>query len=171
MRTRRAGGNNKGYTLVEIMVVVAILAVALTYTGMSIALVVTTNVRKCANNMNALISQARVNTMYKVEPSVTFRVSGGSIIGDYYEGGTRKESKEMGSAGISVTVEYDGGSFTLTDGGTPVNIAFTRGTGALKEGGSPRSYTKCTAIRLTRGNSAYSIIISPATGKHEIELG
>jgi prepilin-type N-terminal cleavage/methylation domain-containing protein len=168
---------NKGYTLVEVMVVVALLGIAIGIVATSIATVFSANAKKCAYNMEAMIAQAKINTMYKTAPVfVEFYVLDGTIWGQYYEGGVATQVREnMGSAKIAVSFETaEGGSYTL-DATHRIYVGFERGTGALRNLNTivpPITgfgfYGRPTEISLSNSSLTYVVVINQVTGKHEV---
>jgi prepilin-type N-terminal cleavage/methylation domain-containing protein len=176
MLVRNAKRNNEGYTLVEILVVVALIGIALGVITMSLATLFSANAKKTAYNMSAMIAQARVNAMYKSAPVfVRFYIDGDSIMGQYYEAGLPKTVAEvMGSDRVVVEFVTTDGTTVAFDGtpGKEIYIGFDRLSGRLRAASdfASVSYTGgVSAIDLSSSASAiYEVSINPVTGKHEV---
>jgi hypothetical protein len=127
--------------------------------------------------MNALISQAKVNTMYRTGPVyVRFYVEDGTIWGQYYEGGAATEArKNMGSANIALSFETsDGAVRSLSAYPDPANdiyIGFERGTGRLRDAsdfGAALYTGKCIEISLSNTTTTYLVTVNAMTGKNAV---
>lgn len=184
--------NNKGYSLVEIVVVLAIMAIGVGIFSVSLAVISANNVRSCATDTDVLLSRGKVNANYR-EPMVYIEISddGTNLIGNYYEAGMitsdttfdpgeLKESKVLGANTISVDLT----GFTDLTGAPvtalPIYIAFMRGTGemmqAVETGGSftmigfPGTNAEI-AMQWNTTGTRYIIDLVPFTGMHEVRAG
>ncbi|MCL2697064.1 MAG: type II secretion system GspH family protein [Oscillospiraceae bacterium] len=175
---------NKGFTLIEILVVLALIGVSIGVLGISSSSSAANNLRKCTNSVNSMIARCRINSMYRAEPVfVEFIVSGGNIVGRYHERClneicTREDCEEngfhvdeqiMGKSGITVTPVIDG-----EESGLPLRISFTR-RGALilaDETGAPLDgEPSLEEIRFSNGTLTYLIDITPETGNRRVRAG
>ena len=55
--------DNRGYSLVELIIVVAIIAVVATTAVLSIGLIFSANAKTCANDIMSAISECKITTM------------------------------------------------------------------------------------------------------------
>ena len=166
---------NKGYTLIELIVVVAILGSLFGISTISLTAVSSGQAKKCAGEIDALISRCKVGAMSR-EGDVYLRlyIAGGSVHGAYYENGALVSDDELSSKALSVSYETDDGmSYSLED--MPLSLSFHRSTGAFmalndvpglhylySEGAS------CVRIDVSGGSRTISLTLVPPTGSHEI---
>jgi prepilin-type N-terminal cleavage/methylation domain-containing protein len=164
--------NNKGFTLVELIVVVVILGVLATVAGLTVATVNATSARKAAAQINAYISTVRTDCMARAgEPYAVLYVEDGVVKGDYIEYGTVAEKKTVETTIVTdkrVTVTYDKGSGAVslpTSAETGMELEFARSTGKLVQ---PIS-SGTLIISITGGGRTFTITVIAATGNHEID--
>lgn len=161
--------DNRGLTLVELIIVIAIIAVLTGIVMMSVSIISGLPAKKCANNIYSALSRVRVTTMGKnmdtlqleVRPDGIFAVETiDSVV----------ETKQLGKNTVKLYVTVNsGGTETeteITSGGS-ILIDFNRSTGALKPitVGSTDYYTK---IRAKKGGKSYTVSIVPFTGKMSV---
>jgi prepilin-type N-terminal cleavage/methylation domain-containing protein len=86
--------NNRGFTLVEILVVVAILGALIGIISMSVSSVFSERAKRCASEADAYISMCKVNCMSRAgDIYIVLDVDGdGCIRGRYYEDGALKDT-------------------------------------------------------------------------------
>lgn len=131
--------HNKGYSLVEIIVVIAIMAVGIGAFSVSLVTIASNNARAVGNSLDVLISKAKTNSLYNT-PLVYLRVAveGDNIVADIYENGSSSSSgvrlvprEVIGPSSVPVTLT----GFHITSaqfaGGTPLILIFDRGTGEM----------------------------------------
>lgn len=173
---------NKGYTLVEIIIVIVLIGLLATVAGSSISLVFSSEAKKCANNTSALISKAKVSALSR-EGNVGVKIyrDGGNIVGAYYENGAEISREKLGGSRVNFNYMYKNGqnevNVNLTS--TPLYISFNKGTGSLKtigeaslaELGSASGAEAAPAeIIITSGSRTLVITFVESTGQHAITL-
>lgn len=161
--------NNRGFTLVEIIIVVAIIGALTGIISMSISSVYSTKARRCASEMDAFISMCKVNVMSRAGTiAITLDVDdNGCIRGTYYENGVSKDSRVFSDANVSATFTVNGVTTDLSPTDT-LTLSFDRNTGGFKPQGEISGVsTYCTAIDITCGRT-YVITLVPSTGNHSI---
>ncbi|MEA4946127.1 MAG: type II secretion system protein [Oscillospiraceae bacterium] len=163
--------NNKGFTLLELIVVIAILGILAGVMSYSISSVSTTRAKKVTSDLNALISQCRVDTL-SGSPSPTYLEilkEGDTLYGVLYEGKAEdgapivKVKQQLGGSGITCRYTTASGTTEITGGGT-LKLGFVRATGAL----DTTDYANCTAINISAGAGNNAITLVSATGYHYI---
>ncbi len=168
--------NNAGFTLVEVMVVVAILAVCTGIIGLSTSAVSSTRAKSCANEICSLLSECRFDSMsrsgtryvriYAADDGIhaaLYTDEDGS--GDEYSSALVSD-EIIGSARLAVSCSIDGGDAAPLDS-AGVCIAYARSTGAQLSAGA--STGVCSSIAVTGGSMTYILTLYPSTGTHELE--
>jgi prepilin-type N-terminal cleavage/methylation domain-containing protein len=166
--------NKRGFTLIEILVVIALMGVSIGVLGISSSSSASNNLRKCTNSVDAMLARCRINSMYRAEPVfVEFAISGGNIVGRYFESNADGESvmtdeQVMGRSGnITVTTVIDG-----EEGSLPLRVSFTRrGALILLDDEDEEIPGELTQIGFTNGTLTYVINITPETGSRRVQAG
>lgn len=169
------------------MVVVAILALCASIVGFSLSSVSVSQAKKCAREMDAMISRGKMSAMSREgKVYIEFSVVGGKIMGAYYEGTYDEDLGEMvytlvsketlSSRKISVTYRTNTSPGVKIDlEARPLCLSFYKDTGALYQlndtpgtlgGYDPNSY--CQALVVSGGGTALEILLTPSTGSHEL---
>lgn len=157
--------NHKGFTLVELIVVVVLIGVLAAMIGASVSSVSSVRARRCAESVDMLISKCRVGAIshtgeVKLELSLD---SKGNVVGSYYEGGILVSNETIPASGVSVSCTV--GSSTLALGSAALlSLSFDRVTGAQR---AQPDGSMCTVIRFESSRS-YTIELVPSTGSHKL---
>ncbi|NLT14346.1 MAG: type II secretion system protein [Clostridiales bacterium] len=165
--------NDRGFTLVEILVVVAIMGVLAGVLSLSLNTVFSSRARRCAYSTDAYIDMCRINTLSRAgNVYIELTLDGDDrVVGSYYEDSdptdgvppVLKSTELLSGGGVEVIYKVGGTNYTLSSS-TPLTLAFNRETGGLK----PVSGTNyCTEIRVISGRT-YTITLVPSTGGHYI---
>jgi prepilin-type N-terminal cleavage/methylation domain-containing protein len=181
--TKRAGAiNNAGYTLLEMIVVVAILAVGLTIVGMSINTIFSLELRQCAKQIHSELGKEKVAAMTRSGDVYMrlYKTDEGVYIDKYENDKLIEKEIEVGSVKMTVTY-YIGSDATGTqldaDG---IIIAFNKSNGSFKKAGQARALFDSAYIPnpstdayyskfvIQSGGSSRTIVLWPDTGKFSI---
>lgn len=169
--------NNKGFSLIEIVIVIALMAIV---TGASMSIyswIRTQRMEKLTGNISDCLNELRTNEMskdgvYYLEISK----SGDDYVAKIYKStdaltpGTLYKEKNLGSHG-KIKVKTLSQNYTISADNV-LKIRYDKSSGALasmtlKQSGATIGLV--TEIELEYGNLSKKIVISSITGKHYIE--
>ena len=166
---------NKGFSLVELIVVIAIMGVMSAVGGYALTAISSANAKECAKELEAGLISTRTQS-YSSDSAdsiatVTFTKKSDGI---YMKKSFESEEKKIGGSKVSLSYGYEDGethviTYTeLTD--KPITFSFNRSSGAfrsMKVDGT--SANMCDAIRVTSGHKTYTITCYEQTGKTMLE--
>lgn len=176
---RKLYSGNDGFSLVELIIVVAIMAALLTTVMLSISMVFSANAKACANSIQRAVADCKVTTMgksaawliiYRDTDGVlygqmhTMEQKSGEAVGTYEE--VVQEPEKLGGKRVSITYTDESGADM---GELPVGesngirIEFDRSSGSFKDG-------TIKSIDIIGGNKHYQLTLIKLTGKLSIEL-
>jgi len=166
--------NNAGLSLVELVVVIAIMAV---FAGASISIVVAINnakTKSCAQSIYSDISRVKANTLAKQKDvanpfffELTKNAGGEYIVREVVENGITPVEKVVGVKDLTVTYSLDQNA---TSGGTPVSATSTAKCQYDRSDGSVvESETNFKTILVSGARASYAIRLYYATGKVKME--
>ena len=172
---RKYQANDLGFSLIELIIVVAIMSLFLGMTGYGLSLSSGKPAEECARKMAACIQHGRTTTMGKYRNIITISKEAGSeqiviketvtisIASDGTEQ-TSERSSTVGSKGVKVEYSTDGGSsFTELTAGSSITLRFDSGSGALKKTAPGDTYY--TTFRISKANKVKYVTIEPLTGR------
>lgn len=171
--SRCYGFNNGGYSIIELIIVLAIIAIIISTVFYSIILVFSANAKSCANNLQRSIGECKVTTMGKsaaymelyrdADQNVYTRMyvmdSGGSYV--------PSEPQKVGTSRVYVAYTPEGGAETELLAGDKIEIRFDRASGGFEEDASGNIYEK---LHVQGGSKKYEIVLTKLTGKSEVNL-
>ena len=173
----RTGRNNKngGFSLVELIIVVAIMAIVVGVIGLSVGTRTGRKIAKCADEIVSTLERARGRT--QVEFVLT------DVSGEYhaqiYQGGTKVSDRIVGKDPITIQVYFDDDSTpynlsqlkgtlpyaSATDG---LHLVFNRASGAFEEktcAAADADKDYCKKIVISNGTRTITITTVGRTGK------
>jgi prepilin-type N-terminal cleavage/methylation domain-containing protein len=183
----KAMKNNQGYSLAELVTVIAIMVILVGFITMSVSILIGWDAKECAEDIEGHLNNVKTNALSKVDAE--FRLSREGTTQEYIIAYVEYAYQDDGSGDFiktaSTTREYrlgkkkvdikcildDGSSVTISDL-INISIGFNRSSGALTEvkiNDFTRTNTYCTSIEITRGNTTYVIQLVPKTGKISVE--
>lgn len=167
--------NNKGYSLVEMIAVMAILATLLVGTISIVGYMSGSKAKSAAYTIQSAINKARTEAMSKSTGSdgaipgvkdVYLKIEQDTA-GEYYAVLQSKTTEAREYLGNS-RLEIRGGSELIT-ADTPLYIDFKRDTGSLNT--HPSTFDGITEITVKQGNVTYHISFVKVTGKVSLSRG
>ena len=183
--------NNKGLSLVELIVVIAIMAVVIGIGALSFNLLFGTQAKSCAQKVSGMLNETKTGCMSRYDETMilSYRTAGSdpaiTTAGYYTENKlytidkdatsveTGSEIRKMGGSRVVITVYMaDGSSFVLGQN-NKVTISFDRASGAFDkattvvDGSNGSGYID--KITFQSGLRTYTITMVQETGKHTLQ--
>ena len=163
--------DNRGVSLVEILIVVSIITVLAGVGIYSVSLMSGKPAMKCAQKIMYSLERHRTTAMSKVGAKYLLEQDGDKVyFREYVIDGADasgawvlNSQSEVGSSGVTVTYMLDSDT---TPQPLPLELEFDRSSGAFKPQASGRY---CTRIVASRGGKDYKLTLVPLTGKVYID--
>ncbi|MBR3515789.1 MAG: prepilin-type N-terminal cleavage/methylation domain-containing protein [Lachnospiraceae bacterium] len=161
--------NNRGVTLVELLIVLAISAILLGLVGISYSLVSNANVSKAATRLTNIIRTARTTSMSKGTEAgkLTLYEQHGSVYARIGDG----QPEVITKMPVTMTAKYatDYSDTTLASEIVSSELRFTS-SGMLRTAGIGDAQNKYNMFLLTNGRKNMKVLIYLETGKVEVTL-
>lgn len=165
--------NCKGFSLVELLIVIAILAIAVGLAGISIAVVFSRDAERCAKTIDAALEETRMRSLSQ---NGTFSVGVNAatnecIITTFDEAGALVAT-ETTSLQSRVTISYEmpgGADLTSTE---VVAVGFDKSTGRVRSiaGDGGAAAGSVLRIRCVSDNGKVAtVVLVRSTGKHYVD--
>jgi len=181
--------DNKGYSMIELLVIIALMGIIGAGLVYSFSLVTGQYARECASNLSATLDKARNYSFTKSASSdayVEISLGAEGYVATYYaphspidadaQPGTSDyvelEQDVIGKKSVDITCNLaDASSFNIT-GAESVRIYYDRISGAFKEAarvsGGTATKVFCDSITVKHGKT-YKLTFYNATGQHTLE--
>lgn len=164
--------NNSGYSLIELVIVLAIIAVIMGGVFYSIILIFSANAKSTANDIQRAIGDCKVATMGKSAAYMKlYRNADGDVftqmwVKDSSGSYVPSDPQKVGPKKVTVAYQPKGGGRTELLAGDSIEIWFDRATGGFKADGSGNLYE---IIFVEGGSKKYEITLTALTGKSEVK--
>lgn len=159
------GIGNKGISLVEMVVILAILSVVTVASLIGLKLITEKPVDACGECIANSIEELRTITMGKESCEGEISVDSEGVV--WFKetvDSTAKPAKKVGASGLTLTATFQNGATCVIDSSNPLTIEFKRETGGLKEDpGAGRDYLK--EISISKGSKEVKVTIGRIAGK------
>lgn len=166
--------HNGGYSLVELIIVVAILTVIIGTVFYSVIMVFSANAKTTANNIQRAIGDCKVTTMGKSKAYMElYRDADQDVYTKMYvwDNGAaayaESEPQKVGSSRVYVAYKPKSDIETELTAGDKIVISFDRASGGFKADGSGNLYEY---IHVQGGSKNYKIVLTELTGKSEVTV-
>lgn len=182
--------DNRGYSIVELIVVIAIMAVTVAAVGLSVNTLFNSRAKECAEKVSAKLSSTRSGAMSRYNETMTLsykaKNSSADITSDGYytvnemysvdkTGAQYKmsgsEVERMGGKNVKIVVKFSNSSEVELGTGNSVTISYDRASGkqskASLNGTVLDAYV--TEMKFTSGTGTKTITLIPETGKHSLD--
>ncbi len=170
MGTEMNKKDNRGMSLVEILIVIALMAVIAGFAGYGLSMISNKPVEECAKKIEIALNRDRVNSMGKSSAWLEFYMEDGRLVVVEYLDNVPGQPQTIGAEGVHMKITYDLGSYDVTETGA-YRVAFERDSGAVKAfeikvGGSAQ---KCKEIVISKGSFVKTIKLDTLTGRVNVE--
>ena len=163
--------DNKGFSLVELIVVITIMVVLTGLISRGVSMAVSKPADECAEKLKASLQSMRITTMGKFDAHLEIYKKNDQIyvkeirVEDSSGTTTTKESIVSGK-GVKLYYEKDNsGSYTELTDGNILYIYYNRSSGAFAK----TAGYYCTHMKAEKGNKTAVLRLYPLTGKIERE--
>lgn len=168
----RYKNNNGGYSLIELVIVLAIIAIIMSTVFYSIILIFSANAKSCANNIQRAIGDCKVTTMGKSAAYMKlYRNADGDVFTQMWirdSSGTyvNSEPQKVGTRKVTLAYKPKGDTRKEFLAGDSIEIWFDRSTGGFEKDGCGNLYE---IIYVEGGSKKYEIELTELTGKSEVK--
>lgn len=167
--------DNRGFSLVELIIVMAIMALLAGGTLIGIGMVSGKPAEECASKIHSSLQGNRITAMGKYSSSISFYVNtDGSIYMMETINGADSAPVKIGDSGVKVQYRVTGDGaeewHDLGSSSDPLIISYNRSTGAfndLEAMGLDDKY--CLEIKCSKANKVKVITLYHLTGKTSLE--
>ena len=163
--------DNNGFSLVEIIIVLAIVSVLTGTVSYGLSYFSGKPAEECAQKTTSVLSHARTTTMGKYKVLVQIKNNAGVISieqsvyrsqEDYNNNTPEITTTVVGAKGVDFEYSCDGTNYVQLGEGDTLTLEFSRSTGALKENGAGAYWQY---FRISKAQTIRDISIVPLTGR------
>ena len=159
--------DQKGFSLVELVVVIAIMGVLAVGGLLSMSLVFGQNIKSCYKELESYLQQTRMMAMSRADATLKIYTK---VDGVYVYPSVENREIKIGKVGISVSYHDTNGNTVDVTGATELEISFDRSSGAFKPISISSGVSNyCDMIKLTDGDRTYQLKLAPKTGKFYLD--
>ena len=185
--------DNRGMSLVELIIVIALMSVIAGVSGYGLSLISNKPVEECTKKVEMILNRNRTNSMGKNEAWVEFYIDEGLLTyQEHLIGGIDSTTEQVsepvviGAQGVNLAITYSGQGSEVLSEGKLYTVAFSRDSGAVKDhvdkDGEQHNGCKysscehgvCIKIEIFKGTDSTTgnkttIVLDRLTGKVTIE--
>ena len=161
--------NNKGLTLVELIVVVAIMGIVSIGGISGINLIYSTSAKETSSKLNSALNRARTEAMSRSQASLDIYEQDSEYYVKFKINGAEEAPIRVGTSRVNVSYTDTQGNTKKLTAPNSLKIEFDRETGAFKplDSGSGDAYLK--KITVSSGTKVYTITCERLTGKTKLK--
>ncbi len=169
-----SNAKNKGFSLVELMVVIAIMAVLTGLAGIGFGVVTGAKIKTASKEVKSALLDVRTTTMGKEGNYVAVLQDNGNkkmvSVGKLDEKGKFLSSRDIElDSSIVITAQLSSGEKTLDASGLVFSFKKSSGSFDTCKNLSGTDLGTCKSITMVRGGRTYVLKLAQATGKVSIE--
>ncbi len=163
-RIRKSLKNNKGMSIIELLLVILITLMIITMLLISYVVINKSDVRKSARRLENVLRTARVTAMSKgrTEGTITFSPDGGNI---YATIGSNDRQLICGG-GVSIYAIKNTLNYTVSP---LISNGFSSGTVVFDSSGRMNASSTVNIFKLQKGRKAFLVRVYEETGYVEVE--
>lgn len=167
--------SNRGFSLVELIVVIALMAILTGVGVISVGMIGGFKATECSKNIESLLNKVRIDTMGKNSAYVhIYQAADGSYYAEYVTkagSSTNTSTVQIGKKSVNVTYadESDLTNFKAVDS-VGIYLQFERSSGALMHPEAAPMTSRVVKIKVTQNSKVIVISIYPETGKISSEV-
>lgn len=159
--------NNKGFTLVELIVVIAIMAIIAGVSSSTISIISKQELKDFTNNLDAMLCQCKVETMSGMtDPVLEISIKDDEYRATLYEMALQNDGSRVKQVVKSqylgedyLVCKYDETTLARTD---TLTVQFDRSTGEITTNKGFKT------ISVSNGRGTYKVQLVPETGFHKV---
>lgn len=171
----KLNSDNRGFSLVEIIVVVSIMSIMIGVIGYGLSLSSGKPAEECAKKLSAAISHGRTATMGKYRNVITVKkeddgrltVTEDTYIKIYDDGttppDTSRRSSVVGAKNVTVKYKIGTGSYEELTNGSSIELRYDSGSGAMKRTAPGNEYY--TGFEISKSGKVWYVKLETLTGK------
>ena len=161
--------NDQGISLIELIIVLAIMAIIGGAAFLSTTVATDKHVNSCGQKIASSLEQTRGLAMGKQSGYVTLSQTAGDYVylQMYIDGQPYGDRVAVGRPGVTVNITRDGGGTTTLVSEGSVTIQFDRSNGSVSSVGGAAPIVK---IAVTNGRRTMNVNIDKFTGRVETKL-
>ena len=154
---------NKGLTMVEVMVTIAVMAVLASIGGITIGVLLSQRVKSMAADTKSVLQSTQMVALSRDDAYVEVKQNGNNVVVTAYSSGGKKINSVEGHNMTASVVMGDNSTAAVTS--TGVKIKYDRQTGGIISNSDTNSTDYVKQIIITNGKRTVTLSISKLTGK------
>jgi len=154
--------DNRGFSLVELMVVIGIIAVIIGAFSYGYSVISNKEVDQCAKKIQTVLDSTRNTAMGKRSVNLQLYYNGGKIMAERTVNGTEVKKMEVGDGSLVVKYTFTDNSEKTLSTDPLSDISFNRGSGALNPCSGGKYLKKIT---ISNGKKSVYVEIEKLTGR------
>lgn len=161
---------NKGFSLIELIVVLAIISILTGTAVFGIQSLANRQVIRCIDNIESYLGKTKVSALAKNNKSYIeiYHTDEGCFV-DSYVSDELENTEKIGNSDLEVSYYKSGGVKTVLTGSERLKISFKRDSGALTPLEGEAGTVYCEKIEVAKGTIKRAVILIEATGKFYAE--
>lgn len=173
---KKLNNDNRGFSLVEMIIVVSIMSVMIGVIGYGLSLSSGKPAEQCAKRLSVAISHGRTATMGKYRNVITVKkeddgrltVTEDTYIKIYDDGSTPPDTSQrkslVGAKDVLVEYKIGTGDYVPLNNGSSIELRYDSGSGAMKKtANSGADYY--TGFRISKAGKVWYVKLETLTGK------